>query len=271
MTDATICGMASYGAVRMRGVAVAAAMGAPFADLKAGVPSADVVVLVKRCPEGVAAELRRSCRVLIWDPLDSWISDNAQDVGYWSRMRDKLGFDVIVSTSPSCSDAMWASGARVHMLPHHADPRIGHWVDPKGPVVYCGGMQYVMGAVKAIAAAAKAVGHEFLVHEGNEAWKGLKRAALCVHMRVAPHDYELNRLCKPQVKAENAMAARVPVVGMDPCFSTLYNGAPCAGPFWGTGTLAALFAEALAKGPRYKNRYDLHTHAEALWELIRSV
>lgn len=230
-------GRPKLGGVQMRGVSVAESMGVPFVPINEIRKDDwwDVLILVKywRGYEGV---LRAATSRLIFDPLDMFESTKptAQPEEFWAWCRKSLPFDDILATSPACAATMQAAGIppdRIHLAPHHADSRIennitlsgcGNWHDPSGPVVYCGGLRYIEWALPALQRACQSLGRALIVNTDRDAWRGLRGAALSLHLRMPPFDTLLNQTCKPQVKLENAAAAGVPILcSPHPCTLTL--------------------------------------------------
>lgn len=214
-------GRKALGSVRMRGVDVAAKLGVPFLPLKAITSGKrwDTLVLVKYWTdrrENYAKWIRRRCDRLIFDPSDcfSQYKPHAEPGDFWRWCHKQLDFDEIVATSPAALESMGVllrEKVLGHLMPHHADPRVGpDWYDPDGPVVYAGGPQFIRSAVDEIAVACNRLSRRFVLAEGPGSWRALKGAALCLHLRLPPTDTPLARVAKPQVKLENAAAAGLP-------------------------------------------------------------
>lgn len=236
MTNIAFTGRRALGGVKMRGVAVADKLGVPFVDLSELSGRYDTLVLVKYWTHGrdhdYSKVLRRSCERLIFDPLDVFSSTKplAEPSEFWRWCWKRLQFNDLIATSPACADSM-VSGVpslmpepvQFHLLPHHADPRIGpDWYNPRGPVVYAGGLRFIQSALVEIQAACDRLGRRLLLDYNKDCWRRLQGAALALHLRLPPEDTPLNRYCKPQVKLENAAAAGLPCLATaDPCVMSL--------------------------------------------------
>jgi hypothetical protein len=231
MTPVAVAGPLRLGAFRMRGIPVAQAFGWDLIDTTAG-PEAlsrrsryDTIILVKY-HHGCAGQLRRSCRRLIYDVLDAWPRDSiAEPALFWQQCRNDVGFDDIVVTTPSALQSAIDAlpPERVHLLPHHADPRIpGDWYDKRGPIVYAGHRRFVRISKPTLLEAARRLGREFVVAHGGRGWRCLRGASLAVALRLPPTDTPLNRIAKPAVKLENAAAAGLPVLASNhPCVTSV--------------------------------------------------
>jgi hypothetical protein len=227
-----VTGRKALGGVRMRGVAVAEKLGVPFIDLKDLETSGkhDTILLVKYWHSKHAdysAIIRRHCDRLVYDPLDVFSSTKpkADAIIFWNWVFGKVRPDEMIATSPACAETMRATADEtpIHMLPHHADPRIGpDWHNPNGPIVYAGGVRFIKSALRDIDHACTRLGKRLSLDYSRDCWQRLQGASLCLHLRLPPEDTELNRYCKPQVKLENAAAAGLPcLVTPDPCVTSL--------------------------------------------------
>src|SRR5262245_38517988 len=187
MTSVAVAGPLRLGAFRMRGLPVAQAFGWDLLDTSAGpealsLPSRYDTILLVKYHHGCADQLRRSCRRLIYDVLDAWPRDSmAEPATFWKQCQDEVGFDDLVVTTPSALDSAVDAlpQRRVHLLPHHADPRItGNWYDEGGPIVYAGHQRFVRIGAPALREAARRLGREFVVAHGGRGWRSLPGASL---------------------------------------------------------------------------------------------
>lgn len=227
--DVAVCGPRGYGSFRLRGNPLHNHYG--WDMLHCHVPlerSYDTVYLVKRrLRRDLPENLSQNCRRLIFDPLDFWSSPARLSTSIpvaWIGLWDRYRFHDIVATSPACYRTMRESlaprGVRVHLVPHHCDKRIKpDWYNPDGPIVYAGDRCYIGRYIDQIKHACDKIQREFLLAHGqHHSGLRLEGASLALCLRLPPHDSEFNRYCKPQIKLENAAAARLPVA---------YNGHPC--------------------------------------------
>lgn len=275
-------GRPKLGGVQMRGIQTAEAMGVPFVPINEIRASDrwDVLVVVKYWA-GYEQTLRAAAARLIFDPLDLFESSkpSAAPHEFWQWQQRHLRFSDILATSPACFATMEAavSADQIHLTPHHADPRIKNnitlsgcgWYDPRGPVVYCGGLRYIESALPDLQRACGALNRLLVVNTDRDAWKGLRGAALSLHLRMPPFDTPLNRHCKPQVKLENAAAAGVPILcSPDPCVLSLRPDVPT----WDGGreTLRDTLAAAIESPPLPQaSAVSIEQHAAKMWEIIR--
>jgi len=272
-----IIGDPSLGGVQMRGVAVAELLGWPFIDVVKTAPkrgSWDVLILVKYA-RGAEKYLRAACERLIWDPLDCWGGLNTHPEIFWRMKMDSLLPDDVLLTSGSAGECIRTSLTDAHQYPrrmqtarHHCDPRlINHTGDPRGPVVYCGAHRYMDRATIQIDAACRKLGRRLLITDDPLKQIG---AALLLHPRLAPHNYPLNRLCKPQVKLENAAALGVPVLATDdPCVTTCRDVPVLAAAEWFGPGLADALDRALKSEP-LTAPVTLEAHCERLKSIVGS-
>ncbi len=221
----------------MRGMAVAEELGIEFIDVRKLKPTQkfDVLILIKYWHETVQGRVRTNlarqcCDRLIYDALDPWSSwkeyDSLIPKRFWSWVQHHLNPDDLIATSPACAKTMRKTPARIHMLPHHADPHIeSGWHNLNGPVVYAGGDRFIRNQLPQIESACRKIGKAFVMDTTNSGWQALRGASLCLHPRLPPHDLPLNRYCKPQIKSENAAAAGLPMLATDdPCVTSLRPG-----------------------------------------------
>lgn len=196
----------------------------------------DVALVVKSPVPGVVRE--RSNRI-VWEPLDLWYGDRGaqeQDPRDWVlRNWEACAFDeIVVSTVPmaeAAEEVLTSRGVRVHLVPHHADPRIGmDWYDADGPIVYAGGSGFVAPVRDQIVAAAAAIDREVKFDHAVHAWRSLAGAALVLAPRIGLRT-RMNLLGKPTVKIANAAKGGIPVLATpDPAIRTLYPNVRVAPP-----------------------------------------
>ncbi len=218
-------GRKGLGGVRMRGVDIAARLGVPFCDSREIPPGKlGTVVVTKYWPENIR-EIRSRCERLILDPLDCWCQTNptmrAQDFWRWCQLETDA--DMMVATTPSVEETMRGAGVSALYAPHHADQRIKpDWRDPRGPVVYAGGVRYLGQERDAIAAACRTLGREFIVRDDKDCWQALQGASVVISTRFGVERTPLNIWCKPGVKLANAARAGIPVLATrDPAIYSL--------------------------------------------------
>ncbi len=221
-----VVGARASGAVQMRGETLARHLGCELipCDQVRGMTHREAIVAVKMGFE--QTPIRDQGERLIYDPLDAFcdITTNDDPADFWRARHQELAFDDIIATSPACASVMRGAlpeRVRVHMVPHHADPRINEsWRSKDGPVVYSGLHRFIASGVDRIREACKLLRKEFVVKYDCDVLKG---ASLALALRLPPYDTELNRRCKPQIKIANAVAAGVPVVATDcPAATSLY-------------------------------------------------
>jgi hypothetical protein len=216
-----ITGKKGLGGVEMRGESLANACGwdfIPVHKIKAS-DSFDLLILVKYWDTHAAA-LRAAAKRLIHDPLDCWEGlkqGHQHPQEFWRWVRRRFPFDELISTSPMCRVQMQAAlpACKVHLLPHHADPRIEpDWYDPDGPAVYAGAVRFMESVNCELVERLQAETQRGLFCDfSRDAWKSLKGASHAVLGRWGQTQHPLNDACKPQVKLENALQAGLPIFG----------------------------------------------------------
>lgn len=276
-------GRPSLGGVRMRGVDVAEKLGVEFIDVRKLRPSYrfDVLILVKYWVEPITIRgkkqinlARQCCDRLIYDPLDPWSSweeyKSFVPKKFWKWVYHHLQPDDIIATSPACEKTMKASKQpwHVHMLPHHADPQVKPgWHSPMGPVVYAGGERFIRNQLPQIEAACRKLGKQFVINVRNDGWQALRGASLCLHPRLPPHDVELNRHCKPQIKMENAAAAGLPMLATDdPCVTSLRPDIVT----WKEGDDWAERMQAAIEAGPVRNPVTLKEHSKRIMQVLET-
>lgn len=235
---AAIVGRSGLGGVNMRGKDVADRLGIAFLDLRStnwAAQTWDTLLVVKYWDDR-APLIRSACERLIHDPLDCFTQTkpNAEPAAYWKWCVKQTGADVLIGTSPACVESMIPAGLPVWLMPHHADPRIGrNWHDPRGPVVYAGGVRFLGNQIEGITLACERLGKAFQIVTDKHCWRALEGAAVTLSVRIGAEATQLNRVCKPQVKLANAAKAGIPAVSTpDPavtslCGCALYEGDWC--------------------------------------------
>lgn len=219
-------GAGAGGAFSMRCQAVAEMAGWPLLTRSAIEEPRryNVIIYVKGgLTDTQARRLRRKADVVIYDVLDAWSRRDIPPKIFFRKAYEAIGFDYIIATTPSSISAIKAGvpDTVTWLLPHHADPRCNReWYRPDGPVVYSGSLPYLGTQVAGITQACKRLGVEFKV--GPDV-RDLKGARLALAVRLPPTDTDLNRICKPQVKVENALACGIPVLASNhPCITSLH-------------------------------------------------
>lgn len=233
MQSITFVGHKSLGGARMRGRDVAERLQQRGYDTQFyawdELPSGKLgtVVIVKYWTPQIV-ELRKRCRLLIGDPLDcfSQTKPNAEPADFWRWYYKEVRPDIILSTSPACSETMQDCGARSVLAPHHADERIGtDWYDPNGPVVYAGGERFLGNELERIYDACNSIGKRFIARYDKDCWQVLKGASLSLCVRYGKERTALNLYCKPTVKVANASRAGIPIYATDdPAIYSLDSG-----------------------------------------------
>jgi hypothetical protein len=250
-----VAGARTSGAVRMRGETLAR-------HLSCRLTGPDQVREMARKATIVAVKgnfggrlIRDRCDRLVYDPLDAFdeVETNLDPGDFWLARHRELAFDDIVATSEACAATMREAlpeNVRVHLVPHHADARINEsWHNKDGPVVYSGMLRYIESGLDRIQEACALVGKEFVAERRHEVLKG---ASLALALRLPPHDTELNRRCKPQVKVANAIAGGLAIVATDcPAATSLYPELVTVPVDFSAAQLAGAMRRALAgAGPR---------------------
>lgn len=270
MRIAVACG-GSTGVHKLRAEPLAKHLGCPLFDTSQPITGRfDTIILIKR-PLGEVSSIRKACERLIWDPLDCWrhtrknLIDPAR---YWQMECESVRPDELIATSPACLGTMQATGLPVSLVPHACDPSIEPtWYNRHGPIVYYGYPSFIGPVMADLFDAAWAIGRRFVpVDFRVSPVSVLKGACLHLCLRMRPHDYPLNRFCKPQVKLENAAAAGAPVmVSGHPCAASLRSEAFCIShkrPRW-----ARLLRQAI-DSPRLSDPYTMEKYLSDLDRVI---
>ncbi len=269
MQEVAFAGVPTLGGVKMRGVAVARALGVPFFDLDElrAVDRVRTLVLVKYHSRH-ARLIRQKCERLVYDPLDAWSNTryhDAQATEFWKWTLKELHFDEIIATSPACAETMRESlpSLPLHLAPHHADPAITPAYDAAGPVVYSGAVRYINQEKRAIRSSCQKLGKKLVIEATKHTPRALVAASLMLHVRLKPYETHLNRFCKPQVKLENAAAAGLPIVASNhPCTTSLRPGIVLHEGNWEESIRQGLAATPLC------NPVTLADHVERLGRII---
>jgi hypothetical protein len=186
--------------------------------------SYDVVIFVKSGINPMQADcLRRMAKYVVYDPLDGWSQDDPNPTEFFSSMGDMIKPDLWLATSPSCQQEIQKAvpGSSVAMLPHPCDRRSTEFrYDPAGPVIYSGDPRYLGSFQSAIEFSCNFTGRQFICRPDPMLHVG---ASLALALRLPPTDTQINRLCKPQAKVENAIAGGIPVLASHhECTLSLY-------------------------------------------------
>jgi len=256
--DGIIIGPINYGSYRMRGRPLVDEFGFCEIDRRAEIEGDYDLAIVVKHP--VSAKVRRKCERVIWCPLDMWFSNREESQlhpGQWIERKFKAGpfDDLIVETIAlkKAAESVLPDSVRVHLVPHHADPRVlPDWYDPKGPIVYAGARHFVPEASKnVIREAAAKIKRSVKFDHNHHAWKALKGASLVLYPRLGIRT-RMNLQCKPCVKVANAAQAGIPVLATDePAIGDLYPDIRSGTPKeWGAvDRLAEMMISALADDP----------------------
>ena len=254
-----VIGPTSYGSFKMRGRPVARSLGFDQFNSRGKYASNkkfDVVFAVKA---HVPPRLRSRTKRIVFEPLDLWFSDSRQSrlsPGEWLLKQYAANpfDDLVISTLPMEEAAIKVlpSTVNVHLIPHHADERIGMgWLDPDGPIVYAGHSYFIKGFEQEIHRAAERLGKRFLVDGSANAWKSLQGASLVLAPRLGSRS-RMNLEGKPTIKIFNAAQAGIPclatpdpaIVGLHPDVITLE-----AERWSDPETIAGSMSAAIATGP----------------------
>lgn len=216
-----VLGPTSFGSYQMCGRPIVRELGFTELNSRAKITVSrkhDIALVVKT---GIPAVVRQHCRRLIWYPLDIWFGDRRSaemEPVEWCRLNwEAHNFDdIIVSTmalKAAADSELTKYRVRVHLVPHHADPRVGlDWYSKDGPIVYAGQMDFIGDEGKAvIEAAARQIGKDVVFGVSHECLKG---ASLALAPRLLLRT-KLNVLAKPTVKIANASQAGIPVLATD--------------------------------------------------------
>jgi hypothetical protein len=262
-----VIGPASWGSYQMRGKPIAQRFGFDQYNSRAKVDTGDrryEDCLAVKCD--VPPILRRTAKRIFFDPLDKWFGSAREaslSPAQWlanEHGRNKFT-DLIAATIPMREAAKRGlRGVRVHLVPHHADERVGQdWYDPDGPIVYAGMSKFIEPVLRTVRQACKIIGKEFVYNTDHHAWKALEGASLILAPRAGLRT-KLNLMCKPTVKIANAAQAGVPVLATDdPAITTLYQDVRTAPvELWGDAVkLAHLMSQALDDpSPAFKTPYE---------------
>jgi len=218
--SACVIGPLSFGSFQMRGKPIATELGLKVYNSRSKVRvdrEYDVALVVKA---GVPPVVRKAAKRVIWEPLDLWWGDRkeaALDPEDWLLRKWELWqFDEIILSTIGMKEAAEAAlsskGVIIHLVPHHADERVGlDWYDPAGPIVYAGMRDFVRPAIPAIEEAAAAIGRKVVFDFAHHAWQSLEGASLVLAPRLGLRT-KMNVIGKPTVKIANAAQAGIPVL-----------------------------------------------------------
>jgi hypothetical protein len=201
--------------------------------------------------------IRERADRVIFEPLDMWFENNRMKhlPRDWiaEQYRASPFDDLIVSTlsMERAAKRVLPESVRVHVVPHHADPRIGlDWYDPDGPIVYAGHRYFIEGHRDTMREAAALIGREIVIDETTHSWHSLEGASLVLAPRLEARSL-LNLHCKPTIKLANASAAGIPALATDDPANELFHDVRTAPveDWHDAKTLATHFALALADKP----------------------
>jgi hypothetical protein len=252
-----VVGSRPFAGVKMRGHVLAKHLGCHVISPEqlAGLPHCNTIIAIKSCNPAL---VRAKCDRLIYDPLDAFCFSRREVdcTEYWRSKYQELPFDDILATSPACLETMRAAlppQVRVHLVPHQCDHRIREdWRDLSGPVVYVGLRAFIKSGLDRVAEACRMIGKEFVV---SQSYTALKGASLALALRLPPFNSPLYRFCKPQIKLENAAAARLPVVATDcPASISLHPGIERIPVHFSASELARAMRRAIG-GPGLSNPF----------------
>tara|TARA_R110000824_G_scaffold741_6_gene4611 strand:+ start:214 stop:1995 length:1782 start_codon:yes stop_codon:yes gene_type:complete len=219
-----VVGPKSFGSFRMRGRPITEALGWKELNSRSRITMKDGeeydVGLVTKA--GIPPIVRDRTKRLVWEPLDLWFGNRAearQEPGDWLLAKwEAYKFDEVILSTIHLADAakkvLRPKGVKVHLVPHHADPRVGlDWYDPDGPIVYAGAKTFLGDerSIAAIRAAAELVGRKLVLDFDHHGWKSLEGAALVIAPRIGGRS-KMNLIGKPTVKIANAGQAGIPVL-----------------------------------------------------------
>ena len=269
-----VIGHPNYGGTKMRGNHVAKLLNSKVAapDKLGGIQPRDIIYYIK--DGGCPAMIRRKAKKrLIWDPLDCFYGRSLRTgpARYWLAKYGELKFDDILATSPACYEVMRNSlpkEVRVHLVPHQCDPRVSSdWRDPDGPVVYTGLGAFIETKLAVIKQACASIGKKFVSSPNQNSLKG---ASLALALRCAPYNTDINKLCKPQIKIENAAAAALPMVTTsDP--ATISQRPELSEYDVSSGFTASQLADSMSRalaGPPLANPYTDSDFIAAISEIL---
>lgn len=223
-----IIGPSSWGSFIMRGEPVAKATGWSVQNSRGKVQWLDAeTCFAVKCD--VPPIVQQNCKRIVYMPMDQWFESRQQMTtppSEWLAAKCKQNgvTDLILESPAAAALAASISGVTVHMVPHHADPRVNPgWHDPNGPVVYAGHRCFVEKHEQTIAQAAERCGKQVKFCYTADAWRALEGASLVLALRYHPYATPMHRFLKPAVKVANAAQAGIPVVASDhPAITSLY-------------------------------------------------
>lgn len=209
-----LTGRGTSGSWQIRGLQLAAAMGAKAVPEAVEMESFDVVVLVKRPTAGIAERARRAGVPLIWDVVDSWPQPDGNtwdEIRCRQWLRDRVmeirPAGIVAATRRMAEDCA-AFGVPVLWLPHHAwQSQRRNPIRPEIQVVgYQGGPMYLGSWVRVLQRACAAHGWRF-----EPQAQQLADVDVVVALREAAG--YAPRHWKSNVKLANAQGTGTPFIG----------------------------------------------------------
>ena len=221
MKHVLFTGKGTSGSYAIRAQQLAHALGAPEKPRATAddIARAELVVVVKRLPDGMLATLRAAGKPWVWDCVDAYPQPecstwNRQQAIDWMRAElARLQPDAVIwPNARMCDDIAWTGPQEV--IYHHHRPGIA-----RNPireriktVAYEGRPAYLEGWEKPIADACEAIGASFMVNPQH----------LCdVDVVLALRGPKWNGYCqqsyKSNVKLANAHGSGTPFIGMPEC------------------------------------------------------
>lgn len=177
---------------------------------------ADVVVLVKRVPEGTLQEIKNWGGYLVYDPLDFWKQPEGAQ-GIYSpedaRVRfrehfEKVDADIVLATNSLMKEDLSPICKKLELFPHHFDPALSP-IQPrnKDEIVYWGHHRYLAEWEWVAQDICKKYGFRLKINP--------KDPTTCEAMfaiRAGLYGTWLDRRWKSSVKGATAMALGVPLI-----------------------------------------------------------
>lgn len=271
-----IIGPTNWGYFRMRGAPVADRCGWPVQTSRGRVSwDGAETCLALKCD--VPPIVRDSCRRIIYMPGDQWFESREQmssEPVDWliKKCRANKATDLILESPALAGVLQEVDGLTVHVLPHHADPRVqADWYHPHGPIVYAGHRAFVERGRDILIAASKRLNREIVFDYSDTAWRALQGASLVIAMRYDPYATEMHRFLKPAVKVANAAAAGIPVLATDdPAITSIYDVVTVTKEqSLSVDAVSAAMHRAIESGPQDLPVYTQGQYVEDLMEIMK--